>query len=72
LKESLEKKKDIAAYVALLLTPIGHSIPLICTDGFDCMEILLEAGKVDLLIKLMYFICPLFVSCPDELYSHAK
>lgn len=39
LSEGLREKQPVACYVAVRMTMLGHSVPLICAKGFDFLQV---------------------------------
>lgn len=39
LVEGINEKQPVACYVAIRMTLLGHSVPLICSRGFDMLQV---------------------------------
>ncbi|XP_043289159.1 ectopic P granules protein 5 homolog isoform X2 [Venturia canescens] len=65
-------KQPIACFVAATMTLWGHSIPLICTKGFEQLTVLLLHYKYDHVLMALCHIVPLFLSCPESLLTNDK
>lgn len=65
-------KQPIACFVAATMTLWGHSIPLICTKGFEQLGVLLSHYKYEHVLMALHHIVPLFLSCPESLLKNEK
>ncbi|PNF33683.1 hypothetical protein B7P43_G12333, partial [Cryptotermes secundus] len=63
----VKDRQPIASYVAALATTWGHSVPLICTKGFNQLQILLCHYKYDAILTVLQFYIPLFLNCEESL-----
>jgi hypothetical protein len=63
----MKERQPIASYVAALATTWGHSVPLICTKGFNQLQILLCHYKYDAVLTVLQFTIPLFLNCEESL-----
>ncbi len=52
-------------------TGLGHSMPLICQRGFDCLERLASAGRFHQVVECLNSIAPFFFTAPKEASSSA-
>ncbi|XP_017889287.1 ectopic P granules protein 5 homolog isoform X2 [Ceratina calcarata] len=66
LAKGVRDKKPLASYVAILMTMWGHSVPLICSSGFQQLEVLLANYKYEQALSCLYLMVPLFVECVDS------
>jgi hypothetical protein len=65
----VKDRQPIASYVAALSTTWGHSVPLICTKGFNQLQILLCHYKYDAILTVLQFFIPLFLNCEQSLIN---
>jgi hypothetical protein len=63
----VKDRQPIACYVAALATTWGHSVPLICTKGFNQLQILLCHYKYDAILTVLQLFIPLFLNCDESL-----
>ncbi|XP_043464914.1 ectopic P granules protein 5 homolog isoform X3 [Leptopilina heterotoma] len=68
----LKEKQPLAAFVALRMTLWGHSIPLICSKGFDQLQILQSYHKYEQMLHALHNIIPLFLNCSEYLLKNEK
>ncbi|XP_033214682.1 ectopic P granules protein 5 homolog isoform X2 [Belonocnema kinseyi] len=69
---ALREKQPIACFVALRMTLWGHSVPLICSKGFDQLQILLSYYKYEQMLQALHNIIPLCLNCPESLLRNEK
>lgn len=67
--QGLTEQKPLAIYLALLVSQLGHSIPLICHRGFDLLKQLMNDHRHSKVIRCIELMTPLFINCADSLYS---
>lgn len=67
--QGLTEQKPLAIYLAMLTSQIGHSVPLICHKGFDLLKLLLNDYRHSKVIRCLELMTPLFIQCPNSLYS---
>lgn len=72
LMKGIREKQPIASYVSVLMTLWGHSVPLICSEGFGQLQILQCYYKYEQVLVCLYHIVPLFLECPDSLLKNDK
>ncbi|XP_043670805.1 ectopic P granules protein 5 homolog isoform X1 [Vespula pensylvanica] len=72
LNTGVREKQPIACYVAVIMTLWGHSIPLICSKGFNQLQTLQCYYKYEQVLIALHHIVPLFVDCPDSLFKNDK
>jgi hypothetical protein len=65
----VKERQPIASYVAALATTWGHSVPLVCTKGFNQLQILLCHYKYDAILTVLQYAIPLFLNCEESLVS---
>jgi hypothetical protein len=65
----VKDRQPIASYVAALATVWGHSVPLICTKGFNQLQILLCHYKYEAILTVLHCAVPLFLDCEESLVS---
>jgi hypothetical protein len=65
----VKERQPIASYVAALATVWGHSVPLVCTKGFNQLQILLCHYKYDAILTVLQCTIPLFLDCEKSLVS---
>lgn len=68
----IREKQPIACYVALRMTTYGHSVPLICSQAFDLLQILMASHRYEQVLIVLSNIIPLFLECPESLLKHEK
>ncbi|XP_066999967.2 ectopic P granules protein 5 homolog [Anabrus simplex] len=65
-------KQPLACYVAVLMSIWGHAVPLICTKGFNALQILLCHYKYEAVIGVLQHVVPLFLDCEDSLVRNER
>ncbi|CAB0036559.1 unnamed protein product [Trichogramma brassicae] len=68
----IRDKQPVACYVAIRMTLMGHSVPLICNKGFELLQTLQTHYKYKQLIITLNSLVPLFLDCPESLIKHEK
>ncbi|XP_069674865.1 ectopic P granules protein 5 homolog isoform X3 [Periplaneta americana] len=68
----VKDRQPIASFVAVLGTTWGHSVPLICTKGFNQLQILLCHYKYDAILTVLQNVIPLFLNCEDSLVNSER
>ncbi len=69
LAAGVESENEVACFVALQATSLGHSMPLICRQGFGLLETLANRGQYEMVVECLYSVAPLFFTCPKEATS---
>lgn len=72
LSKGVLEKQPIACYVSMLMTLWGHSVPLICVEGFGQLQTLQCYYKYEQVLVCLYRVVPLFLECPDSLLKNDK
>ncbi|XP_014236749.1 ectopic P granules protein 5 homolog isoform X1 [Trichogramma pretiosum] len=72
LVNGIRDKQPVACYVAIRMTLMGHSVPLICNKGFELLQTLQTHYKYKQLIITLNSLVPLFLDCPESLIKHEK
>ncbi|KAG7211797.1 hypothetical protein KM043_011028 [Ampulex compressa] len=68
----IREKQPIACYVGTIMTLWGHSVPLICSKGFNQLQILQCYYKYEQVLISLHHIIPLFLECVDSLLKNEK
>ncbi|XP_012225114.2 ectopic P granules protein 5 homolog isoform X2 [Linepithema humile] len=72
LVKGVREKQPIACYVSVLMTLWGHSVPLICVEGFSQLQTLQCYYKYDQVLVCLHHLMPLFLECPESLLKNDK
>nr|XP_018914987.1 PREDICTED: ectopic P granules protein 5 homolog [Bemisia tabaci] len=72
LSENIGKHQSIALYASLMMTTSGHSLPLICNQGFDFILKLINSYYYTPAFVSLELIFPLFIESAQSLYSSQK
>ncbi|KMQ96888.1 ectopic p granules protein 5-like protein, partial [Lasius niger] len=72
LAKGVREKQPIACYVSVLMTLWGHSVPLICVEGFGQLQTLQCYYKYEQVLVCLHRVVPLFLECPDSLLKNDK
>jgi len=72
LRAGVSEKNALACFLAVLITPLGHSIPVACPHGIEQLEILVLNYKYEAVLHALFFITPIFVGCREALYRNEK
>ncbi|XP_071650229.1 ectopic P granules protein 5 homolog isoform X2 [Temnothorax longispinosus] len=72
LVKGVREKQPIASYVSVLMTLWGHSVPLICVEGFSQLQTLQCYYKYEQVLICLHHVIPLFLECPDSLLKNDK
>lgn len=72
LVKGVREKQPIACYVSVLMTLWGHSVPLICVEGFSQLQTLQCYYKYEQVLVCLHHIIPLFLECPESLLKNDK
>ncbi|XP_011143291.1 ectopic P granules protein 5 homolog isoform X2 [Harpegnathos saltator] len=72
LMRGVRERQPIACYVSVLMTLWGHSVPLICVEGFGHLQTLQCYYKYEQVLVCLYRVVPLFLECPDSLLKNDK
>lgn len=59
--------RPLAAYLSILMTLWGHSVPQICHKGFGQMQNLLSDYRHSSVIRCLQLVTPFFLECPESL-----
>ncbi|KAK7871957.1 hypothetical protein R5R35_004755 [Gryllus longicercus] len=65
-------RQPIACYAAALMSIWGHSVPLLCTKGFNMLQILLCHYKYDAVLGVLQHFVPLFLDCEESLVKNER
>ena len=68
----VKDRQPIASYVSLLTTVWGHSVPLICTKGFNQVQFLLCHNKYEAILTVLQHVIPLFLTCEESLVNSER
>lgn len=68
----LSEKNPLACLLSLLITPLGHSIPVVCPHGIEQLEVMILNSKYEAVLHALFFLTPLFVSCREALFRNEK
>ncbi|BES95244.1 Ectopic P granules protein 5 homolog [Nesidiocoris tenuis] len=69
---ALKENQVTAIFTALAMTSTGHSIPLICHNGMNMLEILVQCHRYLAVLALLEHIFPLFIESPGSLFVSEK
>ncbi|KAM0728306.1 Ectopic P granules protein 5-like protein [Formica fusca] len=72
LAKGVREKQPIACYASVLMTLWGHSVPLICVEGFSQLQTLQCYYKYEQVLVCLHRVVPLFLECPDSLLKNDK
>lgn len=72
LMKGVRERQPIACYVSVLMTLWGHSVPLICVEGFGQLQTLQCYYKYEQVLVCLHHVIPLFLECPDSLLKNDK
>lgn len=72
LSEGFSKNIPIAYYAALLMSNVGHSMPLICESCWDYCEILIMHGKISHVLHVLQLTLPYYLESIESLLSLEK
>ena len=61
------QRHPLAAYTALLLTQVGHSLPEVLERGLPLLRLVLDAGRLDHTIEVLLHLVPVLVADPSSL-----
>lgn len=67
--QGVTEQKPLAIYLGMLMSQLGHSVPLICHKGFDLLKLLLNDYRHSKVIRCLELMTPLFIQCPNSLYA---
>lgn len=67
LRNGVRDMQPIAHYVAVVMTMLGHSVPLICEEGFTSLAVLTCYHKYEHILMALQHIIPLFIECSESL-----
>lgn len=70
LKRGLKELQPLPSFLSILLTSWGHLVPLIYSNGFQRLNILIENQKFDAVIFSLSLIAPLFLDCQESLVNN--
>ncbi|XP_075232112.1 ectopic P-granules autophagy protein 5 isoform X2 [Lycorma delicatula] len=69
LRDLVKQQESLSVLAALLMTTVGHSVPIIYSDGFSLMLKLQACYRHTAVIFALQHIVPLFLDCPQSLLS---
>lgn len=72
LAKGVREKQPIACYVSVLMTLWGHSVPLICVEGFTQLQTLQCYYKYEQVLVCLHRVVPFFLECPESLLKNDK
>ncbi|XP_014203959.1 ectopic P granules protein 5 homolog isoform X2 [Copidosoma floridanum] len=72
LAKGLRDKQPIACYAAVRMTLHGHSVPIICSKGFELLQVLQSYYKSEYVIIVLSNVVPLFLDCPESLLQNER
>lgn len=72
LSEGINKNIPIAHYAALLMSNVGHSLPLICESCWDYCEILIMHGKISNVLHILQLTLPYYLESIESLLGLEK
>lgn len=72
LAKGVREKQPIACYTSVLMTLWGHSVPLICIEGFSQLQTLQCYYKYEQVLVCLHRMVPLFLECTDSLLKNDK
>ncbi|XP_011351380.2 ectopic P granules protein 5 homolog isoform X3 [Ooceraea biroi] len=72
LVKGMREKQPIACYASVLMTMWGHSVPLICVEGFSQLQTLQCYYKYEQVLVCLHHVIPFFLDCPDSLLKNDK
>ncbi|XP_063978440.1 ectopic P granules protein 5 homolog isoform X2 [Diachasmimorpha longicaudata] len=67
LRNGMRDMQPMAHYVAVAMTLLGHSVPLICEEGFTSLAVLTCYHKYEHILMALQNIIPLFLECVESL-----
>lgn len=65
--QGVADSRPISLYLSILVSAWGHSVPLICQQGFDQLKLLINDYRHATVIRCLQLITPLFLECPESL-----
>ena len=65
LVKGVMSKNPLCLYIALQCTPLGHSLPEICSAGFAHLKALSQSGRFDHVMEVIINLSALFLPCPE-------
>lgn len=68
----IREQNLLANFVALLMTSLGHLVPLVCSRGLSQLLLLQVHQKHEAVLFALYLLVPLFVSCQECLVNCEK
>ncbi|XP_012532933.1 ectopic P granules protein 5 homolog isoform X2 [Monomorium pharaonis] len=72
LVKGVREKQPIASFASVLMTLWGHSVPLICVEGFSQLQNLQCYYKYEQVLICLHHVIPLFLDCSDSLLKNDK
>ncbi|RZF35977.1 hypothetical protein LSTR_LSTR005390 [Laodelphax striatellus] len=72
LRGLVKQQESLASLAALLMTTVGHSLPIICAEGFTLLEQLQACYRHTAVIFCLQHIVPLFLDYPQSLITNEK
>lgn len=68
----IRTQNSLAIFVSMLMSSLGHMVPLICSKGFDHLLFLQTQGKHEAVLFALYQIVPLFLTSQECLINCEK
>jgi hypothetical protein len=59
--QGVTEQKPLAIYLGMLMSQLGHSVPLICHKGFDLLKLLFNNHRHSKVIRCLELMKPLFI-----------
>lgn len=72
LGEGIVKNISAAHYVALLMSNMGHNLPLICESCWDYCEVMLADYKFAQVMHVLQLVLPYYIESTDTLLKLDK
>lgn len=70
LRAQVNQSNPVAAFVALQLTQLGHSVPEICERGWKVLKIALHRAPVEAVLICFFDMATMFLDCPHDLVDN--
>ena len=72
LSDGISRNQSVAYYVALLMSNLGHNIPLICESAWAHCDILIQAHRYSQVLHILQLVLPYFLDSNDSLVKQEK
>ncbi|XP_056634672.1 ectopic P granules protein 5 homolog [Diorhabda sublineata] len=72
LMKGVREQNCLAIFVTLLMTSLGHMVPLICTKGLPLLLYLQSQQKHEAVLFVLYVIVPLFINSQECIINLEK